>query len=132
MTRLRPWSANFAPEEPTPSFHVQTDLVTVPFRVRRGFRSISDLNPSDVVLLEDGIQRSFTVFEAPPVHLTLDLVVMFDVTNPRITPLKADQKGIAGFWDASPSVILPTTGVKRSHGGFLRTRGFHPVFDLSL
>jgi hypothetical protein len=49
-----------------------------------------------VVLFEDGVPRSFTIFEAPPVHLTLDLIVMFDVTNP-----KADQKGGGvGFWDA--------------------------------
>lgn len=107
-----------AQEEPTPSFHVQTDLVTVPFQVRRGSRSISGLSASDVVLLEDGVPRSFTIFEAPPLHLTLDLVVMFDVTNPGITSPKADQKGRAGFWDAKPSVILPITGAKRSHVGF--------------
>lgn len=90
-----------AQQEPvTPSFHVQSDLVTVPFQVRRGSRSISDLKPSDVVLLEDGVPRSFRIFEGPPVHLTLDLVVMFDVTNPRVTPPKTNQKGTAGFWDA--------------------------------
>jgi hypothetical protein len=85
-----------AQQEPvTPSFHAQTDLVAVPFQVRRGSRSVSDLKPSDVVLLEDGVSRSFTIFEAPPVHLTLDLVAMFDVT--KTTP---DQKGRVGFWDA--------------------------------
>jgi len=86
-----------AQQEPvTPSFRTQTDLVTVPFQVRRGSRSVSDLKSSDVVLLEDGVPRSFTIFEPPPVHLTLDLVVMFDVTNP--TP---DQKTRSvGFWDA--------------------------------
>jgi len=64
-----------AQQEPvTPSFHTQTDLVTVPFQVRRGSRSASDLKPSDVVLLEDGVPRSFTIFEAPPLNLTLDLV----------------------------------------------------------
>jgi hypothetical protein len=77
----------------TPSFHAKTDLVTVPFQVRRGSRSASDLKPSDVVLLEDGVPRSFTIFEAPPVHLTLDLVVMFDVTNPRVTPPRRDLWG---------------------------------------
>ena len=89
-----------AQQEPvTPSFHTQTDLVTVPFQVRRGSRSASDLKPSDVVLLEDGVPRSFTIFEAPPVNLTLDLVVMFDVTNPRVMPSGRDLKGTAGFWD---------------------------------
>jgi hypothetical protein len=82
-----------------PSFRAETKLVTVPFQVRRGSRSVSDLKPSDVVLLEDGVPRSFTIFEAPPAHLTLDLVVMFDVTNPGVMPPKAGQKGRAGFWD---------------------------------
>jgi len=86
-----------AQQEPVaPSFHVQTDLVTVPFQVRRGSRLVSDLKPSDVILLEDGVPRSFTIFEAPPVHLTLDLVVMFDVTNP--TPDQKTRR--VGFWDA--------------------------------
>jgi hypothetical protein len=85
-----------ARQEPAaPAFRVQTDLVTVPFQVRRGSHSVSDLKPSDVVLLEDGIPRSFTVFEAPPVHLTLDIAVMFDVTNPKL-----DQKTARfGVWD---------------------------------
>jgi hypothetical protein len=69
-------------ESAQPTFRAATNLVTVPFQVRRGARSVSDLNPSDVVLLEDGVPRSFTIFEAPPVNLTLDLVVMFDVTKP--------------------------------------------------
>jgi hypothetical protein len=90
-----------AQQEPViPSFHAQTDLVTVPFQVRRGSRSVSDLKPSDVILLEDGVPRSFTIFEAPPVHLTLNLLVMFDVTNPRVTPPRRDLKGRSGFWDA--------------------------------
>lgn len=78
----------------TPAFHAQTDLVTVPFQVRRGSRSASDLKPSDVVLLEDGVPRGFTIFEPPPVHPTLDIVVIFDVTVPDRKTLKV------GFWDA--------------------------------
>ena len=77
-----------------PSFSVQTNLVTVPFQVRRGSRSV-DVKPSDVVLLEDGVRRSFTIFEAPPSHLTLDLLVMFDVSNPR----PGGKIGRVGFWD---------------------------------
>jgi hypothetical protein len=86
-------------EPAAPSFHAQTDLVTVPFQVRRGSRSVSDLKRSDVVLLEDGVPRGFTIFEAPPAHLTLDLVVVFDVTNPTVTPPRRDLKGRVGFWD---------------------------------
>src|SRR5262245_61804210 len=40
-----------------PAVHVQAELVVVPFQVRRGSRSVSDLKPSDVVLLEDGAPR---------------------------------------------------------------------------
>lgn len=85
------------PEEPDrPAFRVQTSLVVVPFQFRRGSRSISELAPADLVLLEDGVPRSFTIFEPPPVRLTLDIAVMFDVTNPR-----ADQGKTVGFWDSS-------------------------------
>lgn len=43
-----------SPEPAQPALHVQTELVIVPFEVRRGSRSVFDLKPSDVVLLEDG------------------------------------------------------------------------------
>jgi len=76
-----------AQQEPLPpSFRVQSDLVIMPFQVHRGSRSVSDLKPSHVVLLEDGVSRGFTVFEKPPEHLTLDLAVMFDVTIPKPDP----------------------------------------------
>jgi hypothetical protein len=96
-----------AQQEPvTASFHAQTDLVTVPFQVRRGSHSVSDLRPADVMLLEDGIPRAFTIFEAPPTHLTLDLAVMFDVTNPVVTPQRPDGVGRAGFWDTKALLDL--------------------------
>src|SRR5215831_20181412 len=70
------------PAEPAkPALRVQTDLVVVPFQVRRGSRSVSDLKPSDVVLLEDGVPRAFAGFEPPSDHPSLELVVMFDVTD---------------------------------------------------
>src|SRR5262249_39713398 len=69
-------------QEPTPPpLHIQSDLVVVPFHVRHGSRSVSDLKQSDVVLLEDGVPRPFTGFEAPSDHPWLDLVIMFDVTD---------------------------------------------------
>src|SRR5262249_5725478 len=52
--------------------------------------SVSNLTPSDVVLLEDGVPNAFTGFEAPSDHPSLDLVVMFDVTDV--------ERG--GFWNA--------------------------------
>ncbi len=84
-----------------PSFYAQTNLVTVPFQVRRGSHSV-DLKPSDVVLLEDGVTRRFTVFEKPPERFTLDLVVMFDVTSP---PLDEKTQSV-GFWDAKALLDL--------------------------
>jgi hypothetical protein len=86
-------------ESAQPTFHAATNLVTIPFQVRRGSRSVSDLKSMEVLLLEDGVPRGFTIFEAPPVHLMLDLVVMFDVTNPKVTPARRDLRGRAGFWN---------------------------------
>jgi hypothetical protein len=74
--------AQQTPNEPAqPALRVQTDLVVVPFQVQRGSRAVSDLKASDVVLLEDGVPRAFTGFEAPSDHPSLELVVMFDVTG---------------------------------------------------
>jgi hypothetical protein len=78
-----------------PTFRAETNLVTVRFQVRLGSGSASDLKPSDVVLLEDGVPRAFTLFEAPTVRLTLDLVVMFDVTS----PLSDQTPSRVGFWN---------------------------------
>jgi hypothetical protein len=79
------------PKEATqPTFRAQTDVVVVPFQVRRGSRPVSDLESSDVVLLEDGRPREVAGFEAPSDRPSLELVVMFDVTDV--------QRG--GFWSA--------------------------------
>ncbi len=77
-------------EPAQPTLHVQTDLVVVPFQVQRGSRQGSNLKPSDVVLLEDGVPRAFTVFDAPQKHPSLQLELMFDVTD--------EERG--GFWSA--------------------------------
>src|SRR5215467_8794793 len=91
-------------QEPAqPTLHVQTDLVVIPFKVQRGSRPVSDLTSSDVVLLEDGVPRAFTGFEAPAEHPSLELVVMFDVTDmQRETDARALLKtgAPAGFWSA--------------------------------
>src|SRR5687767_2223020 len=74
--------AEQAPRESAQTaFRAQTDLVVVPFQVRRGSRPASDLTSSDVVLLEDGRPRAFMGFEPPPQSPSLELVVMFDVTD---------------------------------------------------
>ena len=96
--------AQQTPQEPTqPTLHVQTDLVVIPFKVQRGSRPVSDLKPSDVILLEDGLPRAFTGFEAPAEHPSLELVVMFDVTDMQ---RETDERVLlktgapAGFWSA--------------------------------
>jgi hypothetical protein len=113
-----------AQQEPLPpSFRVQSDLVILPFQIHRGSRSVSDLKPSDVVLLEDGVSRGFTVFEKPPEHLTLDLAVMFDVTTPKPDPRIYRVR----VWDAKAlqdlSAYWSETIVRRllaEHGASLR------------
>ena len=91
-------------QEPSqPALHVQTDLVIVPLQVHRGSRPVSDLKPSDVVLLEDGAPRAFTLFEAPPDHPSLELVVMFDVTDmphETDTPKQTAWKSMNSFWSS--------------------------------
>jgi hypothetical protein len=83
------------PQSIQPAFHVQTDLVVIPFQVRRGSGAVSELKPSDVVLLEDGTPRGFTGFEAPHDHPSLELVVMFDTTSVR---WKDGFNLTGGFW----------------------------------
>jgi len=99
-----------AQEPAQPALHVQTNLVVVPFQVRRGSRSVSDLKPSDVRLLEDGVPRAFTGFEAPSDRPSLDLVAMFDVTD-------VEQGGfwsakalhdLAGYWNETIAQALPS------------------------
>jgi VWFA-related protein len=65
------------------TFHAQTKLVLVPFNVARGKAFVPDLKSSDVVLLEDGKPRNFTVFEGPSTRsgLPLELVLLFDTTT---------------------------------------------------
>ena len=78
--------AQTAPEEPPlVTFHSQTRLVLVPFRVSRGKNYVRDLRLSDVTLLDDGKPREFTIFDSPATQgrMPLELVLLFD-TNPAI------------------------------------------------
>jgi hypothetical protein len=73
-----------APPEPV-TFHAQTRLVLLSFHVTHGKNYATDLKPADVVLLEDGKPREFTIFDSPATlgRMPLELVILFD-TNPRI------------------------------------------------
>jgi hypothetical protein len=65
-----------------PTFRSQSDLVMVPFHVTRTGHYVPDLKQANVVLLEDGRPRDFSVFEAPAQRRTpLELVLLFDTTT---------------------------------------------------
>jgi hypothetical protein len=65
-----------------PTFRSQSDLVLVPFHVTRGNLYVPDLKAGDVVLLEDGHPRDFSIFEGPDTRsrTPLELVLLFDTT----------------------------------------------------
>jgi VWFA-related protein len=74
------------PQEPAPvTFQSQTRLVLLSFHATHGKNYITDLKPADVVLLEDGKPREFTIFDSPATHgrMPLELVLLFDA-NPKI------------------------------------------------
>src|SRR5690348_6678959 len=72
-----------APDSPSLTFHAQTRLVLLSFHSARGANYRADLQPADVVLLEDGIPRSFTVFDSPTTNgrMPLELVLLFDTNR---------------------------------------------------
>src|ERR1022692_3164864 len=65
------------------TFQAEAKLVLVPFNVARGKAFVPDLKSSDVVLLEDGKPRNFTVFKGPSTGsgISLELVLLFDTTT---------------------------------------------------
>jgi hypothetical protein len=55
--------ALFAQEAQTPVFQTESSLALVRFQVERKHTFADNLKPEDVILLEDGQARKFTVFE---------------------------------------------------------------------
>lgn len=100
------------------TFQAETKLVLVPFNVARGKAFVPDLRASDVVLLEDGRPRNFTVFEGPSTRngLPLELVLLFDTTTLLKTqkPTHWNRKATYDFtnhWDVAMSrAILEQSG----------------------
>lgn len=73
------------PEPAAVTFQSQTRLVLLSFHATHGKDYITDLKPADVVLLEDGKPRDFTIFDSPATQgrMPLELVLLFDA-NPKI------------------------------------------------
>ncbi len=121
--------ALMAQEPDPPTFDSTAKLVFVPFNVQRGKFFAADLQPSDVILREDGHPRPFTTFEGPntPHPLPLELILLFDTTtfppkamanishwNP-----KADYEFIDG-WDERL-----TGGLLQQNGSAIRMSVYH-------
>jgi VWFA-related protein len=67
------------------TFRTQSRLVLLSFHVSRGNNYVADLKQSDVVLLEDGKPRYFTIFDSAATQgrMPMELVLLFD-NNPKI------------------------------------------------
>jgi hypothetical protein len=101
-----------AQEQPV-TFRTQSRLVMLPFHAGRGTQKVDSLKPSDVVLLEDGVAREFTIFDTTfgANRLPVELVLLFDA-NPASGHLW-DPAGVFTFvkqWDNSKSRSLLHSG----------------------
>ncbi len=76
--------ARQTPPEPV-TFHSETQLVMLPFYVTQKSTHVTNLKSTDFVLLEDGKQREFTIFDRPETQtrIPVEIVLLFD-TNPKI------------------------------------------------
>lgn len=85
--------------EPSSTFSSESRLVLVPFHVVQGKYFAPDLKPEDILLLEDGKPRDFTVFEGPATgrRPPLELVLLFDTTT--LPPPESKIKVFFTHWD---------------------------------
>ncbi len=63
-------------------FTAQSNLVVVPFNVIRDKLFVTDLQQSDVRLLEDGKPRAFTIFEGPATRASRSMLSVLRQSNP--------------------------------------------------
>lgn len=94
------------PVSSPPIFRSQTELVLLSFHVTQAKHNVTELTPTDVLLLEDGKPRDFSIFDSPAAktRMPLDLVLLFD-TNPAI-PYFWDPDAVYSFvrdWDEAMS-----------------------------
>ena len=85
--------------ESSPTFHSETELVLTAFNVVRGLYFAPDVKADDVLLLEDGKPRSFSVFEGPGTgrRPPLELVLLFDTTT--LPPPESKITVLMTHWD---------------------------------
>jgi VWFA-related protein len=72
------------PAQPTPVFRTESSLALVRFHVVHKNRYVTGLKPEDVVLLEDGAPREFTVFEnamAATRTVPVEMTLLFDTSG---------------------------------------------------
>jgi hypothetical protein len=113
-----------AQQPSAPTLQSDARLVLVPFHVERGKYFAADLQPSDLILREDGHPRPFTTFEGPNTDhpLPLELILLFD-TSPKVTPKdfsplsfwhwdpKADYEFLDNWDESDTSAILQRSGM---------------------
>ncbi|HEY4360439.1 MAG TPA: hypothetical protein VGN17_05705 [Bryobacteraceae bacterium] len=92
-------AASLLAQQPDPAiFKANSKLVLVPFTVARGKFLAADIQPSDVILRENGHPREFTVFQGPNTAnvVPLELILLFDSTSYSASRALA----LHSFWDA--------------------------------
>ena len=78
------FAACLLPAQETPVFRTDSSLALVRFHVVRKNRYITDLKGEDVVLLEDGVPRKFTVLEnamAAKHTVPVEMTLLFDTSG---------------------------------------------------
>jgi VWFA-related protein len=72
------------PEQQAPVFRTDSTLALVRFHVVRKHSYVDDLKPKDVILLEDGSPREFSVFEGGRLAsrtIPIEIVLLFDTSG---------------------------------------------------
>ena len=105
----------------TPVFRTETSLALVRFNVVRKQQYVDRLQPGDIVLLEDGEARPFTLFEGGlsarrtvPVEMTLLFDTSGSVTEAGLlNPLVFKESVLDGLENVSVAVLGFETGLRR-------------------
>src|SRR5579871_341159 len=117
--------------QPTPAFRAESALVLVPFHVARNNAYVANLKPQDIQLIEDGVERKFSVFEfggSSRSRMPVDIVLLFDYSCSMLqTGLFDPMVFKAGLLDGMDNVRVSVYGF----GGELR-RYCRPTRDMAV